>query len=520
MGNAKSAQRRDRKRATRDIRCIVIGGDGDNKIEFTLKANVTCDAALAEAMRLAGSETAIGLTLQPPPPEEPVLLSAGDTTLLADHIRGNEATFELVDPVDEMPFMEDPFSDQSGEYDDEVPDLSPPPLQSRMVPQSCMSVPEEALPNVAGQLHARPAGQKFEPGASAKFRQGPLTDKAAESSHASLGDFTVLRVIGAGGSGRVLHVKRRGEDLALKMIRKARIDTQKRRERAVAEQKILAACHHPFIVQLRGAFQTPSHLFLLLEYCGGGELFHHTMTKGKLENDDALFYVAEVSLGLEYLHTLKVVYRDLKPENVLLDSHGHVKLTDFGLSKQGVSSSKLLTSMVGTAGYLAPEVVQSMGHGVPFDYYCLGCLIYVLLTGALPHYNGDFQTMLRDRIQGLAPKYPNWVSADAVDVITKLLEKDPEVRIHKAVDVRKHPWFKDVDWGRVYLKQWRSPPIDPSYNLRNGIANFASEFTKQPVPRELEGFQSVVNVSGQGVVNGSPQSQFPGYTPTSPQDGK
>eukprot|EP00397_Hematodinium_sp_SG-2012_P018511 GEMP01018967.1.p1 GENE.GEMP01018967.1~~GEMP01018967.1.p1 ORF type:complete len:502 (+),score=94.18 GEMP01018967.1:109-1614(+) len=499
MGNGKSSQRREKKKGSRDIKCVVtFGEDGDKKIEFTLKDTATCDDALQEAMRLTGSAAAFGMAFQA---EEPVLISPGDTTILADlPLRGNEAEFELVDPVEDLPFFDNEYSGEGDSFNahGDVPSAActtgPP---SRLGgPTSCMSVPEEALPNLTPNSNAPSANPHIQ-------RPDGLRSRVDDYTGMSLGDFTVVRVIGVGGSGRVLHVKRRGEDLALKMIRKARMeDSAKRRERAVGERKILATCQHPFIVQMRGAFQTPSHLFLLLEYCGGGELFHHTMTKGKLPNDDALFYVSEVSLGLEYLHTLKILYRDLKPENVLLDITGHVKLTDFGLSKEGVKESKLFTSVVGTAGYLAPEVVQSLGHGVPLDYYCLGCLIYVLLTGSLPHYNGDFNVMLQERVSGTAPRYPKWVTPEAKDLMNQLLESDPNKRLSTAVAMRSHPWFKEVEWGPLFMKQWRSPPIDPSFNQRNGIANFSSEFTKELVPKNLNGFTSVVDGPGQSMYHG------------------
>jgi len=160
--------------------------------------------------------------------------------------------------------------------------------------------------------------------------------------------------------------------------------------------------------------------------------------------------------------------------------------------------------MVGTGGYLAPEVVQSLGHGRPFDYYCFGCLLYVLLTGCLPHYTGDFQAMMRQRVQGSAPKYPNWVNADARDVINQLLDSDPTKRLTTAKQLRHHAWFQEVKWDLVFAKEWRAPPIDPTYNQRHGIANFSSEFTRETVPNTLAGFKSVVTGPGQ-------PSRYPGY---------
>ncbi|CAE8636221.1 unnamed protein product, partial [Polarella glacialis] len=129
----------------------------------------------------------------------------------------------------------------------------------------------------------------------------------------------------------------------------------------------------------------------VLDFCGGGELFFHMLQRGRFEECDAMFYFCEILLGVEYLHSQQVLYRDLKPENCLLDDDGHIRLTDFGLSKDNLTQSALFTSFVGTAGYLSPEMVARQGHGYPLDYYCLGCLLYCLLTGSLPHYEGDYK---------------------------------------------------------------------------------------------------------------------------------
>lgn len=466
--------------------------EDDVRIEVQIPTTATVHELIQIAQEKTGVSQVIGITLTQGSigNEKPLFIAPGDHTPLseiitADMLGNKPPEFEVVSAIDEIPYLRSEvvgskFTGFGG-------------TKSEM-PESCLSVPEE------------PSAQFADMKISNQKPMTPVTDYSVITANdaVALGDFTVVRMLGAGGSGRVLHVKRGEEDLALKMVRKARLkDSEKRKERAIGERKIMAQCDHPFIVKLMGAFQTPSHLFLLLEYCGGGELFHHTITRGKLKNDEALFYSAEVSLGLEYLHGLKILYRDLKPENILLDFHGHVKLTDFGLSKEGMSESKLFTSFVGTAGYLAPEVVQSSGHGVPFDWYCFGCLVYVLLTGTLPHYSGDMEAMLKKRVNGDRPKSREYLAEEAYDLIVRLLEKDPEKRLAKSSDVRRHPWFKEVNWRKLYNKEWRSPPIDPALNLRQGTPNFSSEFTGQYVPTELGQIKSVVD--------GPAQSTYEGY---------
>lgn len=216
-------------------------------------------------------------------------------------------------------------------------------------------------------------------------------------------DFEIIRVVGIGGSSRVLQALHRpsGQMRAVKIMNKARLfEQEKRLQRVITEKRILAHIRHPFIVSMQWAFQTSTHLFLVLDFCSGGELFFHMLRRGRFEAPDAMFYFCEILLGLEYLHAQNILYRDLKPENCLLDAGGHIRLTDFGLSKDNLSESKLFTSFVGTVGYLSPEILLQRGHGIPLDYYCLGCLLYFLLTGSLPHYDGDYKRMAQRRVKG------------------------------------------------------------------------------------------------------------------------
>merc|ERR1719433_808581 len=145
---------------------------------------------------------------------------------------------------------------------------------------------------------------------------------------------------------------------------------------------------------------------MVLDYCEGGELFYHLQRRGFFDEADSKFYISEILLGLEYLHSQGILYRDLKPENCLLDAEGHVRLTDFGLSKDNLTNSALFQSFVGTVLYLSPEMIRREGHGQALDFYCLGCLVYVLLTGSLPHFAGDVSQMLAKRAKGEAIEMP------------------------------------------------------------------------------------------------------------------
>eukprot|EP00929_Paragymnodinium_shiwhaense_P113677 TRINITY_DN81980_c0_g1_i1.p1 TRINITY_DN81980_c0_g1~~TRINITY_DN81980_c0_g1_i1.p1 ORF type:complete len:526 (-),score=113.74 TRINITY_DN81980_c0_g1_i1:57-1580(-) len=322
-----------------------------------------------------------------------------------------------------------------------------------------------------------------------------------------IGDFAIVRVLGTGASCRVVQVKHKGngEMYAVKVMSKRKLVTaEKKLERAIVEKRVLSQLNHPFVVKLQWAFQTKGHLFMVLDYCAGGELFYHLQKLGKFPEVDTRFYISEILLGLEYLHTQGILYRDLKPENCLLDDEGHVKLTDFGLSKENLTQSTLFQSFVGTVLYLPPEMIRREGHGMPLDFYCLGCLVYVLLTGTLPHFSGDVHSMLKRRSVGEAFAPPKHCSQQAASLCEQLCEADPAKRLGsegQALAVKEHPWFDQVDFFKVYRRQPQPvfpnfPPIDPR---RTPDKCFSSEFTKAPVPSQLMGFGSVMNAPEQTI---------------------
>jgi serine/threonine protein kinase len=316
-------------------------------------------------------------------------------------------------------------------------------------------------------------------------------------------------VVGVGGSGRVIQAlhKSGGQMRAVKVMSKARLFQQEQRlHRVITEKRILARLRHPFVVSLHWAFQTSTHLFLVLDFCGGGELFFHMLQRGRFEERDAMFYFCEILLGLEYLHSQQILYRDLKPENCLLDDDGHIRLTDFGLSKDNLTQSALFTSFVGTAGYLSPEMVARQGHGFPLDYYCLACLLYCLLTGSLPHYEGDYKVMIQKRVKGEPCAFPSWISGDVQHLLQGLLAPDPTDRLGTrcgAIEVKEHPWLAEVDWTRVYRREKQPcfPNFPPVVPKRETSANFSSEFTGQKAPQDLRGFS--LERGDQGAPTGS-----------------
>ncbi|CAE8637940.1 unnamed protein product, partial [Polarella glacialis] len=216
-------------------------------------------------------------------------------------------------------------------------------------------------------------------------------------------DFDLRATVGTGTFGRVRVVKIKGSSdrtpFALKILKKSEVIRLKQVEHVKAEKQILAMIEHPFIVNLLTTFQDEKRLFMLLEYVNGGELFSYLRKQGRLTNEHARFYAAEIILAVGYLHTLHIVYRDLKPENLLIDCEGHMKITDFGFAK--VVEDRTWT-LCGTPEYLAPEIIQSKGHGKAVDWWALGILLFEMLAGYPPFYDenpfGIYQKVLAGKI--------------------------------------------------------------------------------------------------------------------------
>jgi Protein kinase domain/Protein kinase C terminal domain len=291
-------------------------------------------------------------------------------------------------------------------------------------------------------------------------------------------------VIGKGSFGLVYLARYRKtrELYALKVLFKAQLYEQRQVEHTRAERSVLSVTDHPFVVRLHYAFQTADKLFFVLDYCAGGELFFHMQRLRRLSEAAARFYTAEIALALEHLHQRGIVYRDLKPENVLLDGEGHVKLADFGLSKEGVTSAvEGARTFCGTPEYLAPEVVQQRGHGTAVDWWSLGALLFEFLTGLPPWYTKDRKELYANIVS--APLViPDDVPSAARDLIASLLVRDPHRRLTGA-RVLRHRFFHGLDLHRLLAREL-TPPIVPGRARRfsTDTANFDRQFTAMAVP--------------------------------------
>jgi len=298
-------------------------------------------------------------------------------------------------------------------------------------------------------------------------------------------DFEFLKVIGRGAFGKVMQVKYKNNDkiYAMKILRKKQILARNQIEHTKAERKILQALQHPFLMTLRFAFQTDSKLYFVLDYYRGGELFFHLKRRKKFTEPESMIFVAEVGLALGHLHSLDVVYRDLKPENILLHQSGHICLTDFGLSKDLGPASPEAHTFCGTPEYLAPEIIEKVGHGKAVDWWSLGILCYELCIGIPPFYHQNLHTMYV-KIRTETPKFPSSMSVPCQNLIKKLLIRDPKERLGSGKgdveDIKKQSWFKDLNWADLLAKKI-TPPYQPSVRSEMDTSNFSTEFTKEIV---------------------------------------
>ena len=284
-----------------------------------------------------------------------------------------------------------------------------------------------------------------------------------EEERITLTSFICLAMLGRGSFGEVYLVQKTSSKVlyAMKVLSKDRIMGQNLMKYAMAERNVLSLTNHPFIVKLNFAFQTNHKLFLILDYCAGGDLAKHLQYEKRFSEERARFYLCEIILALEDLHKRDIIFRDLKPDNVVLDNEGHAKLTDFGLSKEGVFDSQCAKSFCGSIAYLAPEMLKKQGHGKAVDWYLLGVLFYEMLVGIPPFFTEQKEEIFRNIEHGelIIPKK---VSKEAATLLRGLLQKDPNKRlgsVKDACEVKEHKYFKKVNWEDVYHKRIPTPKM-------------------------------------------------------------
>ncbi|CAD8073895.1 unnamed protein product [Paramecium sonneborni] len=301
-----------------------------------------------------------------------------------------------------------------------------------------------------------------------------------QSSHLTINHFQLIKVIGKGSYAKVLLVRKNdtGKLYAIKALKKKYIQQKRQEEHIMVERNVLVSANHPFIIKLAFSFQNERKLYFVLEYCPGGELFNLLQKKKKLTEDQCRFYVCQMILAIEYLHENNIIYRDLKPENVILDADGYIRITDFGLSKKNVKQDKDAYSVCGTPEYLAPEILMKQGHGKPVDWWTLGCIIFEMITGMPPYYSNQ-RSELFEQIKFSFPKYPQSLSSVLKNLLEGLFQKQPEKRLgyNGAQEIKSHPWFEKVNWDYILQKKVEAP-FRPKLTSEEDTSNFDSEFTE------------------------------------------
>ncbi|CAF1118464.1 unnamed protein product [Adineta ricciae] len=290
-------------------------------------------------------------------------------------------------------------------------------------------------------------------------------------------DFQISRPLGRGAFGSVKEVKCvrdpipdylqvtnsadstvKSQRIALKIINKKSAHKMKQEEHVVNEKRILQALNFPFIIRFYFSFKDNANLYIGLELIEGGEMFRHLRDCERFDEKKAKFYASQIVLALEYLHLLGIVYRDLKPENLLIDRYGYVKMCDFGFAKK-IDRGKAYT-LCGTPEFLAPEIILGRGYNMGVDYWALGVLIYEMNAGNSPFWDADQQKIYHKIINAkFRPR--SFFSDNLIDVIKGLLQKDLTKRLglmfNGISDIKKHAWFRDIDWLQIFLKKLRAP---------------------------------------------------------------
>lgn len=271
----------------------------------------------------------------------------------------------------------------------------------------------------------------------------------------SLSHFRVLEEVGSGSFARVYKVEKvdDGRIFALKSLNKEFLKKRRQLKHSINEGKLLKLLDHPFVVKLHYSFQSAKSLYYVLDYCPYGDLSIQLGIHGPFTEEQAKFFIRELILVVEYLHSLEILHRDLKPENILLDATGHIRLTDFGLAKH--CNAAVAATFVGSPAYVAPEMLTDKVSCKASDVYSLGLIFYELLTGKSPYYDIDINRLF-EKIRIGKVNYPPTLSSATVDFISSLLSLAPDKR-PTIQECKQHPMFEDTDWDAYLTGRIHSP---------------------------------------------------------------
>lgn len=338
---------------------------------------------------------------------------------------------------------------------------------------------------------------------------------AAASKKASLGaaDFQFLKVLGKGSFGKVMLAQKKGSDdvFAIKVLKKDVVMQDDDVQATMTEKRVLAlAGNPPFLTHLYCTFQTPDRLYFVMEFVNGGDLMYQIQRTGTFSEPLSVFYTAEISHGLWFLHDRGIVYRDLKLDNVMLSGDGHIKIADFGMCKEQIKDGNLTRTFCGTPDYIAPEIIQYRAYNHSVDWWSLGVLLYEMLCGQ-PPFDGDDEEELFASILTAPIAYPKTLSREASQMLRGLLTRDPGARLGCAAsgkrDIMDHPFMRTIDWAKLERREIE-PPFKPKIKNPKEASNFDSDFTSE---------KPVLTPTDKKLIDTINQSEFGGFSFVNPE---
>ncbi|XP_016296433.1 cGMP-dependent protein kinase 1-like [Sinocyclocheilus anshuiensis] len=358
---------------------------------------------------------------------------------------------------------------------------------------TCLVIDRESFKHLIGGLDDVSNKGYDDAGAKAKYEA-----ENAFFSNLKLVDFNIIDTLGVGGFGRVELVQLKSEEtktFAMKILKKRHIVDTRQQEHIRSEKLIMQEAHSDFIVRLYRTFKDSKYLYMLMEACLGGELWTILRDRGSFEDSTTRFYTACVVEAFAYLHSKGIIYRDLKPENLILDHRGYAKLVDFGFAKK-IGFGKKTWTFCGTPEYVAPEIILNKGHDISADYWSLGILMYELLTGSPPFSGPDPMKTYNIILRGIDMiEFPKKITKNAGNLIKKLCRDNPSERLgnlkNGVKDIQKHKWFEGFNWEGL-RKGTLTPPIIPHVASPTDTSNFDSfpEDNEDPPPDDNSGWDT------------------------------